>query len=148
MSDWEPMETAPRDGKVILGLVNGSERRIQWDNHVNFWLDFDEVRAYVDRVLRTEPTGWRPFDNFADACRQASVIVSSWPDWKKRVLGYAVKGPHISPNGAEPGSLVHAAEAWLLSQGLFIPDQGKHRHLFQGMLDDFCESDAYAEFDQ
>lgn len=47
---------------------------------------------------------------------------------------------HTSPNGAEPGSYVHDAEKWMLKQGLKIPVAGRHRHMFQGMLDDYSES--------
>ncbi len=54
---------------------------------------------------------------------------------------------HVSPNGAEPGSFAYAAEAWLLSQGMSIPDEQKLPHMYRGMLDDFSESDASVDFD-
>ncbi len=55
---------------------------------------------------------------------------------------------HVSPNGAEPGSFAHAAEAWALSQGMSIPDEQRFPHMYRGMLDDFSESDASVDFDR
>ena len=45
---------------------------------------------------------------------------------------------HFSPNGAEPGSYVHDAEAWWISQGFTkIPKEGTHA--YQAMCDDFTD---------
>lgn len=145
MVEYRPMDTAPRDGTIILGHINGEDVRIQWvherDRLGPGWQDIEHKIAGLD-----EPEGWRPFDSLAEHCRHASQIVSTWPQWKRDALGRPATGPHISPNGAEPGSLVHTAEKWLLSQGLLIPDRAKHPNLFGGMIDDFSESDAGREF--
>lgn len=69
------------------------------------------------------------------------------------VLEQLVKGqqpierPIKSPNGAEPDSLCYVAEQWMLRQGLRIPTAGKYPHLYQGMLDDFAESDDYYDWE-
>ena len=52
----------------------------------------------------------------------------------------------ISPNNAEEGSLVRAAEKWLLSQGFMVPTKQQYPHLFQGMLEDFSESEEGRNF--
>jgi hypothetical protein len=48
---------------------------------------------------------------------------------------------HVSPNDAEEGSFVYAAEAWALRQGLAIPDAQCQPYMFQGMLDDYQTSE-------
>lgn len=71
--------------------------------------------------------------------KQATHTVSTWPRWAQTVLGGQPTEHHISPNGAQPGSLVHDAEAWMLAQGYGIPLE-KHGLLYQAMLDQYMES--------
>jgi hypothetical protein len=51
-----------------------------------------------------------------------------------------------TPDAPEEGSLAWAAEQWMLSQELTVPSESKHPHLYQGMLDEFLESEAGKEF--
>jgi len=94
-----------------------------------------ELKAPVEPVNPQPPQD--KFDAFMAEVRQR---VSCWPEWKQRVLGGEPITPHISPNGAEPGSIVHDAEAWMLKQGLTIPLERKHRNLYQAMIDDYSDS--------
>lgn len=155
MTEWKPMSIAPLDGTIIIGLINGEEIRIRWMENLAYviagnvggngysgpgWQDVDNRLA-----CESAPKGWRPAD-LQEHLERSRQIVSTWPAWKRNVLGYIVASQHISINGAEPGSLVHAAESWLLAQGLLIPSKAKHPAMFQGMLDDFSESKAGQEF--
>ena len=54
--------------------------------------------------------------------------------------------PHDSPNGSEPGSIMHAAEAWMLAHNYSIPSH-EHSHLVNGMLDQFIGSPEFKEWE-
>lgn len=77
--------------------------------------------------------------DFKATIEHATQEVSTWPAWKQGCLGGTPARDHISPNGAEPDSVVHDAEKWLLSKGGKIPISGKFPHMFQGMLDDYSD---------
>lgn len=55
------------------------------------------------------------------------------------MLGGTAHPNHISPNRAEYGSHVHAAEAWMLSHHLPIFTE-RYPHLHSAMLDSFIDS--------
>jgi hypothetical protein len=54
--NWQPIETAPKDGREILGAVGQSYQGgvvvIQWSDGLDAWLDWD--RDFW------EPTHWMP----------------------------------------------------------------------------------------
>jgi hypothetical protein len=50
---------------------------------------------------------------------------------------------HVSPNGAEEGSFVYLAEEWTIEHGGTIPSEEKFPHMFQGMIDDYLESEDH-----
>lgn len=83
--------------------------------------DIQAIRWVLDIHNRDEYEGW----DIVQACNPKEAV---------------------SPNNAEEGSLVHAAEQWMRSQGLVPPNERKHRCLFQAMLDDFSESEAGRDF--
>jgi hypothetical protein len=88
----------------------------------------------IKRDLQPTPT---PEQTFGE---RATQEVSTWPAWKQEALGGKAAEHHVSPNGAEPGSVVHDAEAWLLKEGLKIPNKYRHPWLYQGMLDDYSDN--------
>ena len=63
MSEWQPMETAPRDGTAILGCVKEGITSIKWME----W-DFDGCDgwylsipgAYASNDEANNPTHWMP----------------------------------------------------------------------------------------
>jgi hypothetical protein len=46
---------------------------------------------------------------------------------------------HVSPNNAEEGSFVFAAEEWILEREFSIPERAAYPHLYQAMLDEAME---------
>ncbi len=60
--DWQPMESAPKNGIEVYGKVNGRRRVIKWGKipHIPFfgWLTFDHL---VHKEYEfCEPTEWKP----------------------------------------------------------------------------------------
>lgn len=59
-ADWQPMESAPKDGSTILGDVGGFEQRICW------WLNWECWRRVADNNTDVgapcEPFRWRPVE--------------------------------------------------------------------------------------
>lgn len=62
MSEWKPIETAPRDGTKVLAWRNGALEILRWDHikvgplMAGWWFVGD--RAVVDRDA--QPTHWMP----------------------------------------------------------------------------------------
>lgn len=52
MSDWQPIETAPKDSTEILAW-DGDEIKIVWWGGLNGWL-------FSDDWIRVYPTHWQP----------------------------------------------------------------------------------------
>lgn len=61
MSEWKPIETAPQDGRKLLGYVFGNVRFIYWGktSHIPLygWNTCDEGAENCDLC---EPTHWMP----------------------------------------------------------------------------------------
>lgn len=59
MTDWQPIETAPKDGTRILGfLISGRTPII---GLFRYWDDEDEAGFYPDNLLVVVPiTHWMP----------------------------------------------------------------------------------------
>ena len=61
MTDWQPIETAPRDGTVIdLWFAGEWNRRMPdayWSQHVRAWLPEGRGCSYLDSPIITH---WRP----------------------------------------------------------------------------------------
>lgn len=59
--DWQPIETAPKDGTVVLGYRNGkyaNAHRVQRDD-CEMW-SFGQVSGDVARFPECKPTHWMP----------------------------------------------------------------------------------------
>jgi hypothetical protein len=62
MSEWQPIETAPRDATRILGWSIDDVRAVWWwESH---WLDGRDRGGWMtddsEYYERTEPTHWHP----------------------------------------------------------------------------------------
>ncbi len=79
---------------------------------------------------------------FRDAMDRAAMYCSWRPSWQQTMLGGKAHPNHISPNGASYCSMIHAAEAWMLSHHLPI-FTSQYPHLYQAMLDTFSDSGDY-----
>lgn len=59
-ANWQPMETAPQDGTVVIGDIAGFERKMTW------WIKWEcwRVVAENDRDVGepVAPFRWRPID--------------------------------------------------------------------------------------
>lgn len=81
MTQWQPIETAPKDGKKVLIVANGviyaawwnSEFENQWDEetseyrYVGAWTD-DAVESFgYETVASYEPTHWMPLPDPPEA---------------------------------------------------------------------------------
>lgn len=82
MNDWQPMETAPKDGTRILAIVDERGARsvemTQWESKPvvdfidkPFWLDmtgscptYECFRPYPEKYVRL--LGWAPFPELPD----------------------------------------------------------------------------------
>lgn len=51
---WQPIETAPKDGTHILGFDSGEAQIITWDNYDNSWM------VYPQLMFDVTPTHWQP----------------------------------------------------------------------------------------
>ncbi len=61
MSEWQPMETAPRNALVDLKFDHGRETDCQWEPSLNSWAK-REGYPVSWRVFLKQPTGWRYAD--------------------------------------------------------------------------------------
>lgn len=133
---WKMAKDAVRNGMVRVVSEDGKEVFTTYGAGVNN----GSPGVFQDQYIADRKRAWElDSEEFRAFGKECQMRVSMWPDWKKQAMGIPL-GPHISPNGAKPGSVVHDAEAWCLSQGLTIPLQSKYRHMFQAMLDDYSES--------
>lgn len=98
-------------------------------------------------AVKTFGAGGQPVNDIAETCRRAEMEVSLMPKWKQAALGGTPREYHISPNGSVAGTFHHAAEAWVLSEYLTIPNRMLHPAMYQGMLDDFLESLAFVKWE-
>ena len=57
MSDWRPIDTAPKDGTRILAYVHGEVDVIRWSISP---LECETWRGGDGRPLSETPTHWRP----------------------------------------------------------------------------------------
>lgn len=57
MGDWQPIETAPRDGRKILGY-DGGFTIVNWDNCFELW-EVEPTAEYENDLIRY-PTHWMP----------------------------------------------------------------------------------------
>ncbi len=59
MTEWQPIETAPKDGSEILVYIDGLNFKgynlISWDKENNFWLS-----GKFDRWNESSILGWMP----------------------------------------------------------------------------------------
>lgn len=71
MSDWQPIETAPKDGTFILAVVAGFTPAVaRWEYHYGEgsfeYLDpeslaaYEHFQAYIDSSDPWAPTHWMP----------------------------------------------------------------------------------------
>ncbi len=58
MSDWQPIETAPKDGTQILGFADGRMAVVQWWEDFRYW-SLVVCGAYADDG-EWWPTHWQP----------------------------------------------------------------------------------------
>jgi hypothetical protein len=95
--------------------------------------------------VKTFSAGGQPVHDIGETCRRAEMEVSLMPKWKQTALGgpREARDYHISPNGSVAGTFHHAAEAWALSEFLTIPNRMLHPAMYQGMLDDFLDRQAW-----
>ena len=61
MSEWKPIETAPRDGETILAFKPDERRSGDWMTAV-YWSDDDYLRGWVmvGGLHVAHPTHWMP----------------------------------------------------------------------------------------
>jgi hypothetical protein len=67
VSDWQPIETAPKDGTLVLVYVAGSQNPYafgQWDTEYRLWRQVEHAR---DFIIDAEPTLWMPIPEPPDA---------------------------------------------------------------------------------
>lgn len=80
MGEWRPIETAPKDGKLILVCVAGSKETVSvgyWDDGEREWTD--DVKPFWRVLLRglgwveaTALTHWQPLPPPARAAKSDS----------------------------------------------------------------------------
>lgn len=56
MTDWQPIETAPRDGTAIILDIGPGRARAYWDEELRTWVLCHPLHMESVR----EPKGWRP----------------------------------------------------------------------------------------
>ena len=59
--DWQPIETAPRDGRPFLAVVDGAVRKVYWGktSHIA-WVGFNVCDQGPEDCELCEPTLWMP----------------------------------------------------------------------------------------
>ena len=64
MSDWQPIETAPKDGTPILGWAPDSELANPVHYAVIWWFQWTELGGWVregdEYDIAADPTHWMP----------------------------------------------------------------------------------------
>lgn len=61
MGEWQPMDTAPRDGtKVILGHGGYLGAYYDRDREPRVWIDFYRGGNWYKTAPSGQPTGWMP----------------------------------------------------------------------------------------
>lgn len=76
MTDWQPIETAPKDGAKFNGLVENDEIEMYWDDELlefisgyekvepgmGWYFDDDGLNYKDCHPMIRYPTHWRPLD--------------------------------------------------------------------------------------
>jgi hypothetical protein len=63
MSEWQPIKSAPKDGREIRVRREGEEAVVRWSRELDDWSlgPADDVQVPgVRRLLPWEPTEWAP----------------------------------------------------------------------------------------
>lgn len=63
MTDWRPIETAPKDGTIIFCACEGQFSLAAWDSYCARWLakvNGESARDYYGDEVAVEPDHWMP----------------------------------------------------------------------------------------
>jgi len=139
---WEKV-----DGEVYRDSATAVSRAKSFASRPIFYGMTRVLDLAKNIVVQTFSAGGEPINDIEATCERAAMEVSLMPKWKQEILGGKACDYHISPNGSVAGTFHHAAEAWALSEFLTIPSRILHPHIYQGMLDDFLETLAFAKWE-
>ncbi len=99
---WQPIETAPKDGRPVLGIHHGSSRAFEmYRGPHGWWLDTKDRRR--------DPSYWMPMPPPPDHFRDATKMVSA----------ASAEPARMSNDFSLPNALWEAAQ---LAKGEFIAD--------------------------
>lgn len=59
MSEWQPIETAPKDGSLILTYDGCNSRVVEWWSEFKYW-DYIGDGFYRSEFSDHDPTHWMP----------------------------------------------------------------------------------------
>lgn len=60
MSEWQPIDTAPKDGTVLLLVPTRYAKWNKWLPMAGKWIGFWVIFNADEAVQRVEPTHWMP----------------------------------------------------------------------------------------